>query len=183
MSNSERPSASIAESIVIERSVEDVFAYYRDFRNLPAFLGDVMRVEVTGEGTSRWTIRSPCGVDLQWTVVITEIRPNAFIAYQTELAAAPARWEVSFSPGVQPCTTLVREVMSMPGGLFAKAELAALGKPPGRKAPDNLTRLKQLLEARRDTTMDCAVAGEFARSAGANKSEDRPPTPSLGRGV
>ena len=91
MSNSERPSASIAESIVIERSVEDVFAYYRDFRNLPAFLGDVMRVEVTGERTSRWTIRSPWGVDLQWTVVITEIRPNAFIAYQTESAASPAR--------------------------------------------------------------------------------------------
>ena len=95
------------------------------------------------------------------------MRPNAFIAYQTESAAAPARWEVSFSPGAQPGTTLIREVLSMPCGLFASAELAALGKPPARGAPENLTRLKQVLETRHATTtdyaMDYAVADKFAR--------------------
>ena len=166
MSRRENPSATIEERIVIERSVEDVFAFYRDFRHLPDFLGDVVRVEVTGERTSRWTIRAPLGLALHWTVVVTDMRPNAFIAYRTERATAPARWEVSFSPGAEPGTTLVREAMSMPGGFIAAAALAAIGKPPAREMRANLRRLKELLETGHVTTMDYAVRGKFAPRTG-----------------
>jgi uncharacterized membrane protein len=152
----------IEESIVIERPVEDVFAFYQDFRNLPDFLGDVVRVKATGDRASRWTIKAPLGLELHWTVVVTDRRPNAFIAYRTESSVAPARWEVSFSPGSRPGTTLVREVMSMPGGLIARAALAAVGKPPGREVRANLRRLKELLETGRVTTMDYAAASKFA---------------------
>jgi uncharacterized membrane protein len=161
MSRHEKPSASIEESIVIERRVEDVFAFYRDFRNLPDFLGDVVRVETTGERTSRWTIKAPLGFELHWTIVVTDMHLNAFIAYQTETAAAPVRWLVSFSPGAGPGTTVVREVMSMPGGLIAEAALAAVGKPPAHEVRANLKRLKELLETGRVTTTDYAVAGKF----------------------
>jgi len=163
MFSRERTSARCEESIVIERPVEDVFAFYQDFRNLPDFLGDVVRVQATGDRTSRWTIKAPLGLELHWTVVVTDMLPNAFIAYQTESAAAPARWEVSFSPGTHPGTTLVREVMSMPGGLIARAALAAVGKPPAKEVRANLKRLKELLETGHVTTMDYAVAGKFAR--------------------
>jgi uncharacterized membrane protein len=162
MSRREAPSARIEESVVIERPLERVFTFCQDFRNLPDFLGDVMRVEITGERTSRWTIRAPLGFELQWTVVITDLRPNAFIAYQTDSAIAPTRWEVSFSPGADPGATLVREAMSMPGGPIAKLALAAVGKPPAKEVHANLTRLKELLETGRVTTMDYAVAGKFA---------------------
>jgi uncharacterized membrane protein len=155
----QRPSARIVETIVIERPVEDVF----DFPNLPDFLGDVVRVEATGDRTSRWTIQAPLGLDLHWTVIVTDMRPNAFIAYQTDSIAAPTRWEVSFSPSSRPATTLVREVMSMPGGLIAKVALAAVGKPPAKEVRANLKRLKELLETGRVTTMDYAVADKFMR--------------------
>jgi uncharacterized membrane protein len=122
-----------------------------------------VRVEATGARTSRWTIQAPLGLELHWTVVVTDIIPNAFIAYRTESATAPARWEVSFSPGAHPGTTLVREVMSMPGGLIARAALAAVGKPPAKEVRANLKRLKELLETGRVTTMDYAVAGKFTR--------------------
>jgi hypothetical protein len=36
----------INECIVIDRPAAEVFAFYRDFRNLPAFLGDVMEVSL-----------------------------------------------------------------------------------------------------------------------------------------
>jgi uncharacterized membrane protein len=150
------------EIIVIERPVADVFAFYRDFRNLPDFLGDVVRVEVIGERTSRWTICAPFGLELCWTVIVTALRPNAFIAYETESTPAPARWEVGFLPGFRPDTTLVREVMSMPGGAIGRAALAAVGKPPDREMRANLRRLKERLETGRVTTVDYAVAGKFA---------------------
>jgi uncharacterized membrane protein len=162
MSRRERTPARIEESIVIERSVEDVFAFYRDFRNLPDFLGDVVRIEATGDRASRWTIKAPLGFELHWTVVVTDMRRDAFIAYQTESAAAPARWEISFSPGAAPGTTVVQEVMSMPGGRIAQAALAAIGKPPVKEVRANLRRLKELLETGHVTTMDYAIAGKFS---------------------
>jgi uncharacterized membrane protein len=162
MFSRERTSARVEESIVIERPVEDVFAFYQDFRNLPNFLRDVLRIEITGDRTSRWTIKAPLGLELRWTVVLTDTRPNALIAYQTASAVAPTRWEVSFSPGSHPGATLVREVLSMPGGLIAKAALAAVGKPPAKEVRANLKRLKELLETGHVTTMDYAVTGKFA---------------------
>lgn len=154
---------SVSASIVIERSVEEVFAFYQDFRNLPNFLGDVMRIEITGERTSRWIIKAPLGLEVHWSVLVTDLRPNALIAYQTQSAAAPARWELTFSPGPQPGTTMVREAMSIPGGALARAALAAVGKPPAKEVRANLQRLKELLETGRVTTMDYAVTGKFAQ--------------------
>ena len=48
---------AVQATVTIRRPVEEVFAFYRDFRNLPRFLGDVMAVEQTGPATSRWTVR------------------------------------------------------------------------------------------------------------------------------
>lgn len=151
----------VEESVVIQRPVEQVFAFYEDFRNLPNFLGDVVRIEITGARTSRWTIKAPLGLQVQWSVVVTDIRPNAFIAYQTGSVTAAARWEVNFSAGTEPGTTLVREVMSMPGGLLTEAALAAVGKPPAKEVRANLERLKELLETGRVTNMDFVVKGKF----------------------
>jgi uncharacterized membrane protein len=151
----------VEESVVIRRPVEQVFAYYEDFRNLPDFLGDVMRIELTGERTSRWTIKAPLGLEVHWSVVVTDIQPNAFIAYQTGSVTAAARWEINFSPGTEPGTTIVREVMSIPGGLLTEAALAAVGKPPAREVRANLERLKEVLETGHVTNRDYVVTGKF----------------------
>jgi uncharacterized membrane protein len=45
---------TIEASVTIRRPVEDVFRFYRDFRNLPRFLGDVMAIEEIGPESSRW---------------------------------------------------------------------------------------------------------------------------------
>ena len=39
---------TIEASVGIDCPVEDVFRFYRDFANLPSFLGDVMAVEQIG---------------------------------------------------------------------------------------------------------------------------------------
>jgi uncharacterized membrane protein len=67
--------------VTISRPVEDVFAFYRDFTNLPKFLGDVMAIEPTGPGTTRWTIQGPLGIKAHWTMRVTEERANELIRY------------------------------------------------------------------------------------------------------
>ena len=46
----------IEATVTIQRPLNEVFGFYRDFKNLPSFLGDVMAIEPTGPATSRLTI-------------------------------------------------------------------------------------------------------------------------------
>jgi uncharacterized membrane protein len=122
-----------AGAVIIRRPVETVFAFYRDFRNLPRFLGDVVHVELTGDRTSCWAVRTPFGFDVHWPVFVTEIRTNAFIAYEMQSLLAPVRWYVDFSPADGGVATTVRERMTIPGGKVAEIVFGALGKPPARE--------------------------------------------------
>ncbi len=58
-----RDENTIEASVTIRRGVEEVFRFYRDFKNLPSFMGDVMAVEQIGPATSRWTIQGPCAFE------------------------------------------------------------------------------------------------------------------------
>lgn len=152
----------IEASVVIGRPRDEVFRFYRDFTNLPRFLGDVMRVEPLGRSASRWTIQGPLHTKVTWTVRVTEERANELIRYET-VTAAPlrTRWEVSFGPGPRDEVTEVREVIRSPLGALGRIALAGLGKNPGQEVAANLRRLKELLETGvvRDTSY--AVRGKF----------------------
>jgi len=74
---------TIVASVTIQRAVEKVFGFYRDFANLPSFLGDVMAIEQIGPATSRWTIQGPLGIRVNWTIKVTEERTNELIRYET----------------------------------------------------------------------------------------------------
>ena len=70
--------------VTIKCPVEKVFEFYRNFKNLPSFLGDVMAIDETGPATSRWTIQGPLSIQTHWTIRVTEERINELICYETE---------------------------------------------------------------------------------------------------
>jgi uncharacterized membrane protein len=124
----------IEGTVTIQRPVSEVFGFYRDFRNLPSFLGDVMAVEPTGPATSRWTIEGPFSIQAHWTMEVTEERTNELIRYETvTLPATRTYWEIYFTPGPAAGETRVREVMKAPGGKLVMEVLALIGKFPARK--------------------------------------------------
>ena len=67
-----RDDGAIEGRVTIQRSIDDVFRFYRGFRNLPRFLGAVTAIEPLGRATYRWTIQGPLGVRVQWKVKMTE---------------------------------------------------------------------------------------------------------------
>lgn len=152
----------IEARVTIRRPVEDVFQFYRDFKNLPSFLGDVMVVEPAGPATSRWTIQGPLGIRVNWTIQVTEERANEFIRYETvTLPRLRTRWEIYFSPGSAAGETEVREVMNAPLGLLGRAALALIGKFPAQEVAANVHRLKQVMETGSVTDTRYSVAGKF----------------------
>jgi uncharacterized membrane protein len=152
---------TIEASVTIQRPVEEVFRFYRDLRNLPSFLGDVMAVEQIDLATYRWTIQGPLGTRVQWTTRVTEERPNELIRYET--AGPRSYWEIHFAPGPQAGSTEVREVMKAPLGRLGRAALALIGKFPAEEVTANLHRLKEVMETGHVTDMSYAVAGKFGR--------------------
>ena len=156
--------ASVEASVVIDRPVADVFGFYRDFTNMPRFLGDVMAVEPTAPATFRWTIQGPAGIQVKSTIRVTDERPDALIRYETTvLPGLAGQWTVSFSPGPGANQTGVREVLKVPFGKVGLIALSFVGKPPGAEVAANLRRLKQLIETGVVTDTDHAVAGKFDR--------------------
>ena len=124
----------IEASMTIHRPVEEVFRFYRDFQNLPRFLGDVMAIEQIGPATSRWTIQGPLGIRTHWTMQVTEERTNELIRYQTvTLPLLRTSWDIYFAPGSEAGETEVREVMKVSLGRLGRAALALLGKSRPKK--------------------------------------------------
>jgi uncharacterized membrane protein len=150
-------------TVRIRREVGDVFGFYRDFRNLPHFLGDVMAVEPVGPATFRWRVRGSFGMRTSWTTRTTEERANELIRYETvTLPGLATRWEIHFSPGPGPSETEVREVMSAPLGRLGTVALALIGKFPDKELCSNLHRFKELMETGRVRDTSYAVVGKFA---------------------
>jgi uncharacterized membrane protein len=152
-------------SVTIERPVEEVFGFYRDFKNLPSFLGDVMAVEPVGPATFRWTIQGPLGIRVNSTIKVTEERTNELLCYET--AGAPGLrgyWEIHFARGSKLGETQVREVMKIPFGRLGRVGLALIGKFPAEEVSSNLHRLKEVMETGRVTDTSYSVAGKFAQS-------------------
>ncbi len=154
---------TIEASVTIERPVQTVFEFYREFRNLPKFLGDVMAIEPIDRTTSRWTIQGPLGIRARWKIRITEERPNELIRYET--VGPPGlrtSWEIHFAPGSEAGETEVREVMKTPLGRLGRAALGLIGKFPAEEVSSNLHRLKELLETGSVTDTSHSVTGKFA---------------------
>ena len=47
----------IARAVTINRPVAEVYAYFRDFANLPTFMENVVRIDVLDATRSHWVVR------------------------------------------------------------------------------------------------------------------------------
>lgn len=152
----------IEARITIKRPVEQVFEFYRNFKNLPSFLGDVIAIDQTSPATSRWTIQGPLGIQAHWTIKVTKERTNELIRYETVGSRAlKTYWEIDFTPGPTAGETEVHEVMNTPLGRLGRAALALMGKFPAEEVSSNLHRLKEVMETGRVIDTSYAVKGKF----------------------
>jgi len=156
---------TIEASVTIRRAVQDVFSFYRDFKNLPSFLGDVIAIEEIGPATSRWTIQGPLGIRAAWTIKVTEERTNELICYETITSPGlRTYWEIHFAPASESGQTEVREVMKAPLGRLGRAALALMGKFPTEEVRANLRRLKQFMETGSVTDTSYSARGKFSNT-------------------
>jgi len=72
---------TVRRTITIARPREDVYRYWRDFANVPAFTADIESVAVLDPRRSRWCAHGPVGPVVSWEVEVTEDRPGELLRW------------------------------------------------------------------------------------------------------
>ena len=154
-STSKKFGQKVERNISINRPREEVFAFWRDFRNLPRFMEHVERVDILDDQRSHWAVKSPAGGTVEWDARIINERPNELIAWESlpgaEVDSSGSVW---FTPAPDGKGTQIKVSFQYnpPGGMLGKAGAWLLGEAPEQQVEQDLARLKNVLEGRETTT-------------------------------
>ena len=136
-------------AVTVQAPIEEVFAVWDGFQELPRFMSDAASVQITGECQSRWTLPAPASMTLEWDVEIAGSSPNQLITWRTaEGSRLNASGEVRFraAPGNRGTQVVFDARFSPPGGELGKKLAQPLAEAFGVKLGNDLRRFKQLVE-------------------------------------
>jgi len=134
--------------VTVNRSVDEVYRFWRDFRNLAKFMQHLDSVEESN-GTSVWHARGPAGVRLTWEATIVADKPNERIAWRSlEGAELQNYGHVTFvqAPAGRGTEVHVEIGFDPPLGLLGARVAKMFGAIPELQLKNDLRRFKQVLE-------------------------------------
>jgi uncharacterized membrane protein len=141
--------ALVGRTVTINRPRAEVYAFWRDFRNLAAFMDNVESVQVGDDRRSHWVIKAPAGRTVEWDSEIIEDVENEAIAWRSlDGADVKNTGRVTFSDGPPGRGTEVTAtiVYDPPAGDLGKLIAKLFGREPKVQARRDLRRFKQLME-------------------------------------
>ena len=157
-------------AIKIERAVTiygkqpaELFAFWRDFGNLPRIMEHLESVEVLDDRRSRWRVKAPAGRHVEWEAEIHHEVPGELIAWKSAAdARVPNAGSVHFRDVPGGRGTEVRVVLEYepPAGKLGAAVARLFGEEPGIQVREDLRRFKQLVETGELAVSDIPGQGE-----------------------
>ena len=145
-----RSAAIVGRTVPIGRPRAELYAFWRDFKNLARFMENIDSVDAMDGGRSRWTIKAPAGRTVTFETTITEDQPDRAIAWESVKGGdIDNAGRVEFFDAPPGRGTQVRVTMAYdpPAGEIGKAIAKLFQKEPKIQARRDLRRFKQLMEA------------------------------------
>jgi uncharacterized membrane protein len=139
----------VHEAITINRPLAEVYHFWRQFENFPAFMSHIESVQTIGPGGSRLRAKGPAGVRVEWDAEITGDRENEWIAWRSiEGSAVQHSGSVRFehAPGARGTELHVNLQYNPPAGVLGVTVARLFGDDPEQKIREDLRRFKQILE-------------------------------------
>jgi uncharacterized membrane protein len=139
----------VERSIAVNRPVNEVYQFWRNFENLPRFMDHLESVTVIDETRSHWVAKAPAGAKVEWDAVIHNEINNELIAWRSLPGADVNNAGSVHFTETSPGQTEVRVVLSYepPAGELGAAVAKLLGEEPSQQVADDLRRFKQVMEA------------------------------------
>lgn len=139
----------LTATVTVNRPVEEVYGFWKDPRNYAQFMDHLESVQPTTGGRSRWKVKSPAGMSVEWDAEIVGDTPNEMIRWRsTEESTVENTGTVRFraAPGNRgTIVTLEAEYRPKAGPLGAGIGKVFAAIPKTQMAND-LRRFKQLIE-------------------------------------
>ncbi|WP_088185394.1 SRPBCC family protein [Sphingobium sp. Z007] len=153
----------IGRSVTINRPRDELFAYWRNFSNLPSFMDNVERIDILSSTTSHWVVKAPAGRTVEWDATITEEKAGELIAWTSaEGADVPNSGRIEFrDAGARGAIVTATIAYDPPAGVVGKVIAKLFQLEPAIQARRDLRRFKQLMET-----------GEIATAAWTQKQRD-----------
>jgi len=149
-------------SLIINRPPEKLYKIWRNFKELPRYMRNLISVEERSPNRWHWISRGPVGAEVEWDAEITDDTPNQAIAWRTLPGGdLDHKGSVQFQQATGNRGTVVRVEMlyrapaGRPGAMITKL----LGKSPEHQIAGELLRFKQLLETGEIATTSGQPAG------------------------
>ena len=138
----------ISRSVTINRPAAELFAFWRDFSNLPLFMDNLVRVEVLDSHRSHWVVKAPAHQTVEWDSLITEEREGQMIAWaSTDNADISNSGRVDFKDvGARGSVVTLTILYDPPAGIIGKVTAKLFQREPAIQARRELRRFKQFME-------------------------------------
>ncbi|MFL5617044.1 MAG: SRPBCC family protein [Gemmatimonadaceae bacterium] len=166
-----RKAVKVERSVTIDKPREALYAFWRNFENLPRFMEHLVSVRVDSPTRSHWQAKAPAGRTVEWDAEIVNEVPNEIIAWKSvgepDVSNAGS---VNFSDAPGRRGTIVRVTLDYepPAGRVGAVLSHFFSEEPDRQIREDLRKLKQLMETGEITTSarrvgDSAYVGSAPR--------------------
>jgi uncharacterized membrane protein len=140
----------VEKSVTINRPAAELFAFWRDFSNLPKVMSHLKSVEVQDSMRSHWVAVGPLGREVAWDAELIDERPNETISWRSlpgsdvDTAGSVHFNELKHGRGTEVAASLK---YNPPAGSIGGWIATLLGDDPAHTIASDLRRFKQAMEA------------------------------------
>ena len=164
-------------SIMINKSPEELYRFWRDFRNLPLFMQNLESVTEADDSHSHWIAKGIGGARVEWDAEVYNEIENELIAWRSlENADVVNAGSVRFEKASGGRGAIVRVAVNYnpPAGKLGSSFAHLLGAEPTQLIKTDLRRLKQMLETGEIATIDGQTSGRATEDEAANSFSTNP---------
>jgi uncharacterized membrane protein len=147
----------VERAVTIQKPAQELFDFWRNFENLPQFMGHLEEVRVHDDKRSMWIATGPAGAHIEWEAEITDETPGELIAWKSlPDADVPNIGSVQFKDLGDDHGTEVKVTMeySPLGGVLGAIFAQLWGEEPSQQVDEDLHRFKSLMETGEVATID-----------------------------
>ena len=139
----------VEKTVTINSTPEQLYAFWRNFENLPRFMDHLESVTVIDSKRSHWVAKGPARIKAEWDAEIINEIPNELIGWRSiEGSRVDNAGSVHFTRASGGRGTEVQVVLRYdpPAGLLGAAFAKLFGEDPAFQIQEDLRRLKELVE-------------------------------------
>jgi uncharacterized membrane protein len=139
----------LKKAVTVNAPPGPLYMFWRRLENLPMLFDNLVSVKRLDESRSRWTLRVPAGLTLEWDAEITVDRKHEMIGWRSLPGAdLDNAGYVRFERATGERGTVVRVALQYnpPAGKLGAALAALLGEKPSSLIEEALRRFKQIVE-------------------------------------